>query len=112
MLYTNYHERLFKYFSDFSDKQQVEIRSDYDHLSEDEIVTGDWILYRSRVYHPSDFTSIHSPWSAGMPDFYRKWDGYLHDSAYSGIVMRYCKDDTDRYQIATFIGSDNEGNRS
>lgn len=72
--------------------------AEYSHLSEDEAF-DQFFQYRGRWYHISDFMVI----GPRYPSEFRKWwDGYLSDSAFSGIVIRVSKDGED-YKVGTFI---------
>ena len=100
---TNNHWRLFDYFWDFTAEEQATIKSDYDHMSNDEIETGDWFKYRGRFYGLCDFMSLHNTIHCpNPPESMRGWDGYLSDSFFSGVLIKI-SDCRDAYKIATFI---------
>lgn len=68
---------------------------------------SEFVRYRGRLYPLSDFTTTTpGPWNFGLPDEFREWDGYLSDSFFSGIVIRYVRDgeryDTDRVILGTY----------
>ena len=73
------------------------VYEDYDWLNEEQKVTG-WIHYRKYWYHISDFQVI-DPTNTSFPE---KWDGYLCDSFFSGILIRLSKDG-ESYKIGLFL---------
>lgn len=81
---------------------QSVIKNDFDHLEEDSTIDG-WIQYRKQWYHLSDFISCHNEiYSPNNPFKPLGYDGYLHDSFFSGVLIKI-SDDTEEYKIATYI---------
>ena len=94
-VYTNNHHRQLKYRHEVPEK----ILADYfDWLTEDMGGTDGFFCYRSRWYHVSEFMRFdqHAP-------FDKKWDGYISDSFFSGILIKL-PEDCETYQVATYIG--------
>ena len=93
-IYTNNHYRQFKYRNEVPAK----ILEDFDWLTEDMGGSDGFIHYRNRWYHVSEFMKFdqHAP-------FDPKWDGYISDSFFSGILIKLQKD-CETYQVATYIG--------
>ena len=101
---TNNHKRLFKYFHDFTPKQQKEIRSDYDWMESDEIECENWIEYRNRIYCLSDFMSVHNKaYNPNPPDWQQGWDGYITDTFFGAVVIKLY-DNPDVYTIGLVLG--------
>ena len=67
-----------------------------DWLSEEEKTDG-WIMYRKRWYHIKEFGMI-TPQSPLPTD----WDGYLGDSFFSGIIIKF-SEEFETYKIGTYI---------
>lgn len=78
-------------------------RSDFDYLKWDAIEAGEdsatFFRYRGDLYDLGEFST-----TSGMPEFSPlvKWDGYLSDSYFSGIVVRYAND-FEQVVVGTFI---------
>ena len=64
----------------------------------DDPEASDFIKYRGNYYNASDFMRI----SPDMPAAMKKWDGYLSDSFFSGILIKL-SDDGDQYKIGTYM---------
>jgi hypothetical protein len=83
-------------------------RKDHDYLDWDAIERGDdsasFVRYRGHTYLLNDFSA---DWGisrgTGLPSELSGWDGYLSDSFFSGIVIRYVPDDHDRVIMGTFL---------
>lgn len=73
-------------------------RAEFDYLSDEEIETRSFVRYRRATYDLGEFMTTH-----GMPEFnpLRKWHGYISDSFFSGVVIRYDQD-CEQIQIGTF----------
>ncbi len=74
-------------------------RADFDYLDWDAIERGedsrDFVRYRGRIYCVSDFSADYGiTRGAGLPAHLARWDGYLSDSFFSAVVVRYGTDDT------------------
>ena len=66
---------------DFSDKEQAQIRSDFDWLDDIESDTG-FFRYRGEVFNLANF--LNQPQQG--------WHGALADSYFSGTLVRLSKD--------------------
>ena len=87
-VYTNYHRRDILYFCDLDADQQAAARSDYDwhDTLEDD---AEFFIYKSHVYILDDFMRLDH---RNEPDIFQEWDGYLNDSFFSGIVIKWAPD--------------------
>jgi hypothetical protein len=91
-VYTNNHKRDFLYGNEVPEKI---LASEFSHLDDDEKI-GYFIFYRKWYYHLSDFMFIDK-----YNPFYGKWDGYLSESFFSGVLIKYLDDE--QYIIGTYI---------
>lgn len=66
----------------------------FDHLDEDEAIDG-FFRYRNYWYHLSDFMRVPKDAFPG------KWNGYLNDSYFSGVVIQV-SNDGEAYKVGTF----------
>lgn len=68
-------------------------RAEFDYLNWSAIERGEdsasFVRYRGEMYDLGEFQT-----SRGLPDFspLRAWDGFIADSYFSGIVVRYVDD--------------------
>ena len=91
---TNFHWRPPLYGYELPPEQ----RSEFHYLDNEEYMTREFIKYRGNYYDMHEFMVM--PDSA-EPEF-SKWAGYLSDSFFSGLLIRY-SEDGEQYQIATYI---------
>lgn len=56
--------------------------------------------YRGRLYDLGEFQYT------GQTGNFSGWDGYQSDSFFSGIVVRYVKDDTDYVVVGTYYANE------
>ena len=80
---TDYKFKSFKYRSEVPAKV---LKSQFAHLSEDD----GFFNYRNYWYHVSDFMRLES--SSSFEDCPIRVDGYLSDSAFSGILIQVSND--------------------
>ena len=75
------------------------LKSEFDYQDEEEIFDG-FFCYRGHWYHTDQFFTIGSDNplanAAGI-----KWNGYLSDSFYSGILVEL-SNDGESYRVATY----------
>ena len=88
-VYTNNHRRDILYFHELDAAQQEAARSDYDwhDTLEDD---AEFFIYKGYVYILDDFMRLDH--KNGEPDIFQRWDGYLNDTLFSGIVIRWAPD--------------------
>lgn len=86
-------------------------REEFDYIDWQGVEEGresaTFFRYRGRLYDLGEFQytgSDHRP--AGNGDTFAGWDGYQSDSFFSGIVVRYVKDDTDYVVVGTYYASE------
>lgn len=78
-------------------------RKNFDYLNWTKLESGDesaeFFRYRGHVYSLEEFMTTY-----GMPEFspLKKWDGYLADSFFSGIIVKFV-DDGERVIVGTFL---------
>ena len=78
------------------------LADDFDWLDEDSKFTN-WIWYRKRLYHLSDFMDLSNRFYVTESPFPKPWHGYLSDSFFSGVLIEI-SDDGEQYRIGTYIG--------
>lgn len=93
-IYTNHHWRQFQYFYELTDKE----KEDLDWIEDDLAAV---FRYRGEVYSLDDFMTLER--LPGEPEEFKYWDGYRSDSAFSGILIKLHPEDSDYYQVATYI---------
>lgn len=80
---TNHHERPVLNWLELSDKE----RAEFDYLNtEQEREEAEFVRYKGEVYDLHD--GFEPP-----PQALNSWSGYRPDSYFSGLVLRYPKDD-------------------
>jgi hypothetical protein len=78
-------------------------REEFEYIDFHKVATGEasatFIRYRGTLYNLAEFQTPR-----GLPEFspLQKWDGYLSDSYFSGIVLRYV-DEFERVIVGTFL---------
>jgi len=91
---TNNQARLMIYWWDLTDKE----KSNFDYLeSEEDKSVANFIRYKNWIYDVSEFMHV----TKDSP-FYGKWDGYSNDSYFSGTLVRFDPDDSDRVIMASY----------
>ena len=106
---SNYHRRELSYLYELNSKDRAIVKDQFDWIDSSDTCTWDeeqFFKYRDSWYCLSDFMSLHNKvYCPNPPDFMSDWDGYLNDSFFSGILIRYPQDDgfnDEMIQIATF----------
>lgn len=74
-------------------------RSEFDYLSDDEYESQNFIKYQDIVYSLDQFMRTDC---LPQDNPLSKWGGYLSDSFFSGVVIRF-SDDLERVQVGTFF---------
>lgn len=80
-------------------------RAEFDYLDWDAIEDGrdsaTFLRFKGHTYDLGEFQT-----TSGLPEFspLRKWDGYLSDSFFSGVVVRYCDQYCETVVVGTFYG--------
>ena len=67
----------------------------------------EFVKFKGVWYDVSDFiTTSPGPWNHGLPEEFKEWDGYASDSFFSGILLKYARDDDimdfDRVILGTY----------
>jgi len=66
------------------------LRKQFDYLSQDQFDETEFFKYRGVWYSVGDFMRV----IAAPHEHLYGWDGYVSDSYFSGVVMKYCYDGT------------------
>jgi len=83
---TNNQSRPVIYGCELSDKE----KSEFDYYSPEELDSREFFRYKNSVYDFSAFMSIDKQTkSNAQSNGLSEWDGYMSDSCFSGIVIRY-----------------------
>lgn len=95
---TNNHWRPLVYGYELTEKE----RAEFDYIGADEIDSHEFFRYRGIVYDPSEFMWIDASITPHpQREGWEHWNGYLSDSYFSGILIRY-SEDFESIQCATF----------
>lgn len=79
-------------------------RAEFDYMDWAAMERGEdsasFIRYRGMCYDLGEFSTTR-----GLPEFnpLTKWDAYMSDSFFSGVVVRYVGDDYESVVIGTFF---------
>ncbi len=82
-------------------------RAAFDYLDWDKIEKGEdsasFIRYKGELYDLGDFMRVER---SGYPiyDWMNKWDGYISDTFFSGILVRYYGIEHDQVIMGRFYG--------
>jgi hypothetical protein len=85
-------------------------RAEFDYLDWPALEAGEdsrtFVRYAGEIYLLNDFSV---DWGitrgAGLPSDFEGWHGYLSDSFFSGVVIRYHHGDPETVDLATFYTS-------
>lgn len=70
---------------------------DIEGMNDDQIgdlCSMEFVKFRGVWYDLQDFiTTRPGPWNHGLPEEFREWDGYSSDSFFSGILLKYARED-------------------
>ena len=96
---TNNITRHLVYGYELSEKES----SEFDYLTPDELNDREFVRYKGRVYDMGEFTRIDKP-VAQHPqrDGWENWHGYISDSFFSGVLVRFL-DDGESVVMATYF---------
>ena len=78
-------------------------RAEFDYLDwpaiERREASASFVRYLGTLYDLGEFIT-----TGGLPESnpLRKWDGYLNDSFFSGVLVRYCPNDWDHVIVGRF----------
>jgi hypothetical protein len=94
----NHHHREAVYGYELTEKEAVE----FDYIPAESFDTNQFIRYKGEVIDLYDLCPTNgSPWAAGIPSWLRQYDGYISDSFFSGILVKWIDDE--HLQIYTYI---------
>ena len=70
---------------------------DIEGMNDDQIgdlCSMEFVKFRGVWYDLQDFiTTCPGPWNHGLPEEFREWDGYSSDSFFSGVLLKYARED-------------------
>jgi len=84
---TNNHYRMILSFFDLTEKEQSEIKDNYDTIEE-----SSFFRYRGLVYDLNEFMRVQ--YGTAFNKVINDWDGYHTDSFFSAVLVKYssCND--------------------
>ena len=84
---TNNHYRMILSFFDLTEKEQSEIKDNYDTIEE-----SLFFRYRGLVYDLNEFMRVQ--YGTAFNKVINDWDGYHNDSFFSAVLVKYssCND--------------------
>jgi hypothetical protein len=89
-IYGNNHLHDMLYWSELTTKEHKE----FDWISEENQDYVEFFRYKGNTYCMSEFMSAHnSIYNPNQPDWMKEFDGYTNDSFFSGILVKYPKED-------------------
>ena len=93
---TNNQPRLLIYGYELTETEKAE----FDYIDPEELETHDFFRYKGQVYDPGEFQTTR-----GLPEDnpIRAWDGYQNDSFFSGIVIKYPREEWGDYDTERII---------
>ena len=108
---TNHHTRDLLYWEQLTDTE----RQEFDWMDASQQQDYQFFRYKGWTYCTADFMSLHNTFytSQACRDAFPGWDGYLNDTFFSGILVRYPVDEwgcnEEGIIVGTFYaGSDND----
>jgi len=76
---------------------EFDIDANDPELDEDmiaDLCSMQFVKFRGVWYDLQDFiTTSPGPWNHGLPEEFKDWDGYSSDSFFSGVLLKYARDD-------------------
>jgi len=95
------------YFYDLSEHWQKRALTEYSWIDDSDTVSWDdcqFFVYKNWLYSLADFLSVNNSfYNPNCPSWQSGFDGYLTDSFFSGILIKYPNpDDMDYIQAYTF----------
>ena len=68
-----------------------------------DLCSKEFVKFRGVWYDLEDFiTTSPGPWNHNLPEEFREWDGYSSDSFFSGVLLKYSRED-DRMDLERVI---------
>jgi hypothetical protein len=104
-IYGNNHLHDMLYWSELTTKEQKE----FEWITEENQDYMEFFRYKGNTYCIDEFINIHnSVYNPNPPDWMKEFDGYTNDSFFSGILVKYPKEewgeiDQDHILVYTFI---------
>ena len=90
-IYSNYQPRPLLDWSELTPEQQ----SEYDYLLDNDGISTMFFKYKGDIYCLDDFSwvSLSSLTQQGKPRIPNFWDGYMSDTFFSGVLIKYHHDE-------------------
>ena len=69
-------------------------QKEFDYLDTEERQEGAvFFRYKGRVYSMDEFLRPGTMWMPEMPDAFKEWDSYASDSFFSGVLLKFARDE-------------------
>lgn len=79
------------------------VRKEFDYMSEEDYISNcEFFEYHKTWYNTWDFQVVTKVMKESNP-IWNNWDGYSSDSFFSGIVIKFNKEDNDFYQVGLYL---------
>ena len=100
---TNNHTRDLLYWHDLTDAE----KQDHDWIPDDGQQDYQFFRYRGTIYCTAVFMSLHNTFYTcnATREAFPGWDGYLSDTFFSGILVRYPVDEFGDSQDGIIVGT-------
>lgn len=90
---SNYHARPTFYGWELTEKE----RKEFDYYNDEEIKTAEFFRFKGEIYDLAQFMYDRQ-------NHFHGWDGYMNDSFYSGVLVKYPDDpNTEGIIVGWFI---------
>jgi hypothetical protein len=90
---TNNQPRETFYLFQLNEKEQKQVRKQFDYYTEEEIQEQSFFNYKGYWYSLNDFLRIENS------EELKGWDGYISDSYFSGVVVKFVDDFMSDYSV-------------
>lgn len=95
----NEHPRLLINWDQLTPKEQ----KDFDYLDQHNQPEASFVRYKGVVYDLGEFMTVTPVNANAQREGWKGFDGYHSDSFFSGVLVRYCKDNDDYVVMATYM---------
>ena len=75
------------------EKEQQQVRKQFDYYNEEELQEQNFFKYKNHWYCLSDFLRLENS------EELKGWDGYISDSYFSGVVVKFVDDFMSDYSV-------------
>jgi hypothetical protein len=109
-IFGNGHDIELQYLDQLSNHWKKVALDQYDWVSDSDTVTWDdlqFFVYKNWLYSLDDFMAVNNPfYNPNPPDWQNGFDGYLTDTFFSGVLIKYSDPEDPEYIKAYTFYSD------